>query len=307
MQNRWLKLIGTPLVLGAATVLTACGDSGTGASRGTLSLAITDAPVPYAEVDSAIVFVVRIDAKQEDASEAEADSGAAESRHDGEEDRRHGGWVTLATPNQPVNLLAYQHGDMLPLGQQSLPSGTYKGFRLVIDPAQSRVVLKDGSKPAIKWPSAARSGIKIKLEKPITVTAGETLMVIDFDLAGSFVLRGNSMRNDGLLFKPVVRGVAQNVAGAVGGTVRAGSATGAGVASAQVQLWKQLSDTAATDAAPLATAGTDAAGAYKVTALLPGSYALRVLPPAGSTRKQAVVPTVTVTANATAAQDVVLP
>jgi len=303
MQTRWLKLIGAPLVAGA-TLLTACSDS-TGAGRGTLSLAITDAPFPYSEVDSAIVHVVRIDAKQSDATEAQADSGATAARTDGEQDA--GGWVTLATPDQAINLLDLQNGKEMNLGQQSLPTGRYRGFRLVIDPALSRVVLKSGEKADIKWPSAARTGIKVKLAQPIAVTTGETLMVIDFDLAGSFVMRGNSIAENGLLFKPVVRGTARDVAGFVSGTVRGGSATGTPVASAQVELWKALADTATAGSTPLATAGTDAAGLYKIAALLPGSYALRVLPPAGSAHTQAVVASVAVVTGANVATDVVLP
>ena len=307
MQNRWLKLIGAPLVLGAATVVTACNDGGTGAGRGSLSLAITDAPFPYDEVARADVYVVRIDAKQEDATEAEADSGATDDRRDGDDDGRRGGWVTLATPNRAINLLELQNGKVMNLGEQSLPTGTYKGFRLVIDPAQSSITLKDGTKPEIKWPSAARSGIKVKLERPIEVTAGETLMVIDFDLAGSFVMRGNSIRNNGLLFKPVIRGAASNVAGGIAGTVRGDSAAGALVPNAQVQVWKQLADTAAAGSAPLATANTDAQGAYKVTALVPGAYALRVLPADTLKHTNALVPSVTVTTGATADASAVLP
>jgi hypothetical protein len=303
MQTRWHKLIGAPLVAGAA-FLTACSDS-TGAGRGTLSLAITDAPFPYAEVDSAIVHVVRIDAKREDATEAQADAGATETRTDGEQDTS--GWVTLATPDQAINLLDLQNGKTMNLGQETLPTGSYRGFRLVIDPALSRVVLKSGARADIKWPSAARSGIKVKLAQPIGVTTGETLMVIDFDLAGSFVMRGNSIAQNGLLFKPVVRATARDVAGFVGGTVRAGTATGTPVAAAQVELWKALADTATAGSAPLATAGTDAAGTYKIVALLPGSYALRVLPPAGSTNAQAVVESVTVVTGTNVATDVVLP
>ena len=211
MQNRWLKLIGTPLVIGATSLVAACGD-GTSAGRGSLNVAITDAPFPYDEVARADVYVVRIDAKQEDATQAEAEDGAAEQRQDGDEDRRTG-WVTLATPNRAINLLELQNGKVMNLGEQSLPTGSYKGFRLVIDPAQSSVTLKDGTKPNIVWPSAARTGIKVKLEQPITVTEGERLMVIDFDLAGSFVMRGTSISQNGLLFKPVVRGSAQDVAG----------------------------------------------------------------------------------------------
>ncbi len=304
MQNRWCKLLLAPLALGALT-LTACGDGGTSSGRGNLRVALTDAPFPYGEVQSADIYVVRIDAKQAESDEAEAEQGASEDRQQGEEDRSRG-WVTIATPNRVINVFDLQNGKVMNLGEQSLPTGTYRGFRLVIDASKSGVTLKDGSHPDIKWPSAARSGIKVKLESPITVTSGETLMVIDFDLANSFVMRGNSIRNNGLLFKPVLRGVATDVAGSIGGTVRAGTATGAAVSGASVQVWKQLADTATAGSLPLATAGTDAAGAYKVAALMPGGYGLRVLPPAGSTNKQAVVESVRVTTGTTATADVVL-
>ena len=36
--------------------------------------------------------------------------------------------------------------------------------------------------------------------------AATTKVLIDFDVAQSFVLRGNSLAQNGLLFKPVIRG-----------------------------------------------------------------------------------------------------
>jgi hypothetical protein len=305
MQIRSLRFLAPALAL--AATLGACADSGVGAGRGTLRVALTDAPFPYTEVQSANIHVVRIDAKRDESSESEADGASKnDDSQPGAEDRHGEGWVTVATPNRVINIFELQNGKVMNLGEQSLPTGTYKGFRLVIDASKSGVVLKSGQAVDIKWPSAARSGIKVKLEKPITITEGETLMVIDFDLAGSFVMRGNSISQNGLLFKPVIRGVARDVAGSIAGTVRANTADGAVVNGASVQVWKVLADTATAGSVPLATAGSDAAGAYKVAALLPGSYALRVLPPAGSTNKQALVESVTVTTGQTTTTNVVL-
>ena len=85
---------------------------------------------------------------------------------------------------------------MANLGTTSLSTGTYKGFRMVIDPAQSNVVLKNGTMPAIDFPSAAQSGIKIKLDMPIEVTKDSSVMVLDFDVGRSFVMKGNSISVD---------------------------------------------------------------------------------------------------------------
>jgi len=57
----------------------------------------------------------------------------------------------------------------------------------------------------------------------------------------------------------------------------------------------------------VATTSTDAAGAYKVAFLLPGSYAVRVYPPTGSSLSPALVSSVAVTAgNDAAGTDVTL-
>src|SRR5207237_281499 len=91
------------------------------------------------------------------------------------------------------------------------PAGTYNGFRLVIDQSKSSATLKNGmvlsggSTPGIKFPSAGQSGIKIVLAQPVVIVAGtETDLLVDFNVDQSFVMRGNTVDQNGLLFKPVV-------------------------------------------------------------------------------------------------------
>jgi len=72
------------------------------------------------------------------------------------------------------------------------------------------MLLTGSSSPSVTFPSAARSGIKIVLAKAIEVGADSTsTMLIDFDLEGSFVMRGNSITKNGLIFKPVVHASAK--------------------------------------------------------------------------------------------------
>src|SRR5205085_10919194 len=125
-----------------------------------------------------------------------------------------------------------QNGVATTLGQTTLAAGTYTGFRLVIDPSRSSVTLKDGkvlsgsSTPNITFPSASRSGIKIVLAQPVTVTAGTTTnLLVDFDVNDSFVMRGNSINQNGLLFKPAIKATIKNLA-LTNATVRLINATG---------------------------------------------------------------------------------
>ncbi len=88
--------------------------------------------------------------------------------------------------------------------------------------SKSSVTLTDGSHPTVMWPSAAQTGIKINLDQPISVTQDSSVMVLDFDVGRSFVMRGNSISQNGLLFKPVIRAVATQLTGSVAGSVRGG-------------------------------------------------------------------------------------
>ena len=61
------------------------------------------------------------------------------------------------------------------------------------------------------------------LDQPITVTSGSTTpLLVDFDVAQSFVLRGNSLAQNGLLFKPVIRGPKDRLYFGVGSATNSG-------------------------------------------------------------------------------------
>jgi hypothetical protein len=218
------------------------------------------------------VFVVRIDAKAGETDDTEAADASSTS-----------GWTTLATPNALINLLDLGGGKTTNLGEVTLATGTYRGFRLIIDPAKSSVTLKDGTKPAVKWPSASQTGIKIVLDAPVSLTEHGSVMVVDFDVGRSFVMRGNSISQNGLLFKPVVRGTAVDITGSASGSVHGDNATGPVIAGATVEVLKAgtlLTDT--DDANIVASTTTDVSGNFKFGFLLPGTYVLRATPPSGT-------------------------
>ncbi len=201
------NLVRSASVAFALAVTGACGSSdGTAPVHGTVIVKLTDAPFPSDSVARVDVFVVRVDARVQAtdstgaAAATSADSAAA------------GGWTTVAAPGSLVNLLDYQNGNALNAGDTTLAAGTYAGLRLIIDPSQSSITLKNGmvlsgtSNPNVTFPSAARSGLKVELSQPMVIVANDTTTVtVDFDVGNSFVMRGNSITQNGLLFKPVIR------------------------------------------------------------------------------------------------------
>jgi hypothetical protein len=279
----------------ATAALAACSDSDDG--TGKLTVQMTDAPFPYADVSAVNIYVVRIDARGSAPTDAEA-TGAANTS----------GWTTIATPNKVIDLLSLQGGMTTNLGTSTLSTGTYNGFRMVIDPAQSNVVLKTGETVATDFPSAAQSGIKIKLDQPIEVTEDSSVMILDFDVGRSFVMKGHSISQNGLAFKPVIRAVASELTGTISGTVRADSPTGTGIADVTVEVLREGTPLTSTDTAMVvSTTKTDASGNFTIKWLMPGTYVVRATPAEATSYLPALLTGgLTVTTGATVTDQVIV-
>lgn len=305
-----------PIALAAsALIFSACDDNDNAPSgQATVQLLLTDAPFPFDSVARADLFVVRIDGKIAATDSSDAERNKDDDTNGGNTDVSKG-WVTLATPNQSYNLLDLQGGKTVNLGQTTLATGTYRGFRLILDVDKSSITLTNGevltgtSIPGIKFPSAGRTGVKVVLDAPLSVTSEGAVFVFDFDLGKSFVMRGNTISQNGLLFKPVIRATARDITGTISGFVRALTAEGDPVADATIEVLKagtELTDTVSANV--LATTKTDNTGAYTVSFLLPATYTIRATPPATSTNQPALVTGVVVTSqNLTTAPIIILP
>ena len=207
MSRMSLRLAFAGIALATAAFAGGCADSTTAQGAGSLEVRLTDAPFSTDLVSRVDVWVLRVDVRREVTSDADADANVATTAS------TSSGWTTVATPDQSIELLALQNGVSTALGGATIAAGDYQSARLVIDPSRSSVTLKDGtvltssSTPSVSFPSAAQSGIKINLDKPITIAAdGTTSALVDFDVNQSFVMRGSTIETNGLLFKPVVRG-----------------------------------------------------------------------------------------------------
>lgn len=198
------KLFAVALAAGA---FLGCSDSsGTDAGEGRIAVRLTDAPIPLDEVESIDVFIVRVEAKLQSTSDEEASQDIEGTQS------AAGGWIVLATPNAVFDLMDLRNGVTAFLGEEDVPAGDYRSIRLILDTDQSSITLKTGlvlsgvSDPSIKWPSAGKTGIKVLFPSPIHVDEGEiTDVLLDFDAELSFVLRGNTIMQNGLLFTPVIR------------------------------------------------------------------------------------------------------
>jgi hypothetical protein len=275
-MNKTIRRLAAFVV--ATFALAACSDS-SGTGTGLLTVRLTDAPFPFSDVARVDVYVTRVDARLASPTDPQATNAADQS-----------GWMTVATPNASINLLDLGSGKTMNLGATTLATGTYSGFRLILDTSKSSITLNDGTKPTIFFPSAGQTGIKVNLDSPIQLTENGSVMTLDFDIGRSFVMRGNNAAN-GFNFKPVIRAVAQDITGSVTGSVRANSATGTPVADATVEVLTAgslLTDNDPTHIVRSAT--TDASGNFSIAFLLPGTYVLRATPPSASGLKPALLP-----------------
>lgn len=254
------------LVLAAA----ACGDSTGVAGDATVRVLLTDAPADYI-------------------ASASVDIGAVELIPAGE------GEPVLVSEDGTdglTDLLDLRNAATMLLGEASVESGTYAQMRLVVEAASVSLIdgytFPDGSaERELQVPSGADTGIKLILHAldggPFEIEAGETVVVLDFDVGRSFVLQGQPDTPAGIhgvLFKPAVRVALASDVGTISGTVSTelGEASVAGLTVTAEPL----------DAGPMGpfqtpTVSTTTAedGTYTLQFVVPGVYTVGVAPPAG--------------------------
>ena len=131
-----------------------------------------------------------------------------------------GGHIVLSEDGTDgfVNLLDFQNAATMPLAEADIEPGAYSQLRMVVEAARVTMAegytFRDGStEMELKVPSGAQTGIKLNLQDaddggPVDIVPGETVLVLDFDVNRSFVLRGNPETPagvHGVNFKPTIR------------------------------------------------------------------------------------------------------
>lgn len=252
-------------VLAVALVIGACSDSVTSNGNGRLTIQLTDAPA--GDLKEANVVIEKIILLR---------SGTDSSSR-----------VTI-TPDVtgPIDLLKLTGGKLLEIvSAESVPEGSYSEMRVVVDEAY--VKLNDGRVFAtagatvpsgttvsgtLKCPSCSSSGYKVKFSSGGLNIQGNSTIVLDFDAGGSF---GHEAGQSGQwIMHPVLRATATTIRFAnISGNV--GLATGVTIPACGGQANTLTSFKPRAIAAPdTLTGSVDVAGAYKISGVLPGTYAV---------------------------------
>jgi len=166
-----------------------CGDSSTNFSdSGTLKVSLTDAPARFEAVN--VTF-----------SEITANI--------------NGEWVTVHDGTQTINLLQWNNGQAVVVGEANVPAGTYNQIRLKINQAE---VIENGQTYNLNVPSGAQSGLKLNVD--FDVVSGSTYeIIIDFDADRSVVKTGSAQSSNKFILKPTLRAVSLAITGSISGSV----------------------------------------------------------------------------------------
>lgn len=198
-RNKIFGLIALLVAFG----LTACSN---GDGTGTMRVSLTDAPADYAEVNIEIHQVL---VKENDDDDDDLD----ETEDMDEEELEDAGWKVVFNDTIAVNLLDYQNGATLDLGEVELETGRYNQVRLVLGD-ENNVVLNNGNTFQLDTPSGQTSGYKLLVQADIEEDQVYDL-VIDFDASRSIVVTGNGSYK----LKPVLKTANLTASGSISGTI----------------------------------------------------------------------------------------
>jgi hypothetical protein len=215
---------------------------------GQLIVKITDAPFPINYIESASVTITKIEIRK-----------ICDSISDGNP------YLVVSEDTLTFNLMELRNGITENLPAIEISQGKYDLLRLYVDKASLKI--KNGETFNVKVPSGQQTGIKIFIKPAIIVEGGLTSeLLLDFDLSGSFVLRGNLDNPNGIngfIFKPVIRAVNNTTAGRIIGIVTDTSK----VEIANAEVWVKQDSI-------LSKTFTDTLGHYAFLGVPAGTYSL---------------------------------
>lgn len=234
--------------IAAMILISACSNSTKSDSEtGSLTLTLTDAPFPIELVSEANVTIDRIEIRRDSTEEENPP------------------FITLTEETQSFNLLDLQNGLKATLVDLDVEAGSYDLVRLYV--SEASIVLNDNSTYELNVPSGAQTGIKVFIDPSIEVAGGLTTeLLLDFNVAKSFVARGNPNSPSGISgfnFKPTLKAVNASSAGRIEGI--ASDTSGTLLENVQVAL---IAD------ADTSFAFTDSLGFYSIISLTADEYSL---------------------------------
>ncbi len=236
------------MMFAAVLILPGCNKSETSSDgTGRLSVKITDGPFNIDQVESAMVTITKI-----------------ELRKSGDESGNP--FTVISEIPVTADLINLRNGITEELANIEIQAGDYDLVRLYVDEAGLK--MKGEAEPfSLKVPSGEQTGIKVFISPLLHVEGGITTeLLLDFDLARSFVMRGNMDQGqgfNGFIFKPCIRAANNSIAGRIEGF--ASTVSNDPIDGARI-LAIHGTDTVSTS--------TEAAGHYALIGLPGGTYSM---------------------------------
>lgn len=193
MKN--LKSLIATLVIIPTLIFTSCDDNSTPEvdGKGTARLEATDAAVDAENISGVFLSV--------EEAQFVANGEIKNS-------------IMFESPME-FNLMDYQNGETIFMGESELEAGTYDQVRLILNSStQAFVEFKDGTTQEIDVPSGSTSGYKINGEFDVMAN-GLSEIVLDIDLRKALVKRGNGEFN----LRPTARLITKAEAGMIEGSL----------------------------------------------------------------------------------------
>jgi len=167
MNRFWLLLLAF-----AAIAIVACKKDAENLAT-TLNLRLTDGPGDFDQVN---IDLLEIRVKTSDDTSQ---------------------WISVPTHVGVYNLLDFQNGIDTLIATGPVPPVTLKEVRFVLGP--NSTVMQDSVLYPLQTPSAEASGLKVKIDKSLTLNLNT--FVLDFDAAKSVLSTGSGK----FILKPVIR------------------------------------------------------------------------------------------------------
>ncbi len=245
-----------------APLLLAAGLAGCGGphAEGHVALLVTDAPFPFENLHSASVSIDRI------AIDAGPDStGTCRVLYQG--------------APRTIELSSLRNGSVLHLVDGALPPGMYR--RLFVHLVDARLELASGevyasSEGTLALPNTDTQGCDLAIEMPILIEDDHwSRLLVDFDLARSFVPLESGLGAPGWRLEPLVHIVRPGQCGEIRGLVTQPDPVGGVLAVPNATISFVPAGGESVELA-FATTSTDPNGSYTQLGLPPGSYDVHV-------------------------------
>jgi len=215
MKTNKIFLGMASLVVALAVFLTACTKNGINASRGNVSVFLTDGPGDY---DSVFIDITKVEVKVDNDSlhKHHDDHGKDDDDRDDHEKRKdgYGEWVDINFTSALIDVLSLRNGVETKLGEANIATGTVRKIRITLG-SRNRVV-KTGQSFPLELKNETNNLLYVKLFNNHRQRGADssTKVWVDFDIARSIE------EKDGKFYlRPVLRPFCNDNYGEVEGKV----------------------------------------------------------------------------------------